>query len=41
MRNQIRQRGGKRLEKRRRPMLGPVLVVALSSLALAVILPPC
>lgn len=34
MRNQIRQRGGKRLEKRRRPMLGPVLVVALSSLAL-------
>ena len=34
MRNQIRQRGGKRLAKRRRPMLGVVLVVALSSLAL-------
>ena len=34
MRNQIRQRGGKRLEKRRRPMLGLVLVVALSSMAL-------
>lgn len=34
MRNQIRPRGGRRLAKRRRPMLGVVLVVALSSLAL-------
>lgn len=34
MRNQIRPRGGRSLAKRRRPMLGVVLVVALSSLAL-------
>lgn len=34
MRNQIRQRGGKRLAKCRRPVLGVVLVVALSSLVL-------
>ena len=37
MRNQIRPRGGRRLAKRRRPMLGVVLVVAITFIIINII----